>query len=177
VLKVVKVAPSLITLALAGWVVWPLLSGGSDASPLAETFKRATELRSPLARRSAAAPQDPFQQLIAELGAQRNAGAKTQPDEQETERLGPVELAARMTLSATIIRGRKRIAMIDGKFYEPGDRLRGDDDAPLPLVLRDVEPHRVVLESGQKRIELSYATNTAAAAVPGPPPQPKGKTP
>jgi hypothetical protein len=70
-----------------------------------------------------------------------------------------------MALNATIIRGSKRIAMIDGRIYEPGDAIRGPDGTATPFRLAEVDTMKVVLTSESGRYPLSYS-NTLASQPP-----------
>ncbi len=48
------------------------------------------------------------------------------------------------------------MAVIDGRIYELGQRLAGQDDGPSPLVLVQVLPSKVVLQARGRRYALAY---------------------
>jgi hypothetical protein len=177
--KLLKLAPTLLTLLLVAWVVWPHLPLGSSEAPVAAAKPQAAEKTKPNAKRSEA-PPNPFDGVLAMLlanaqardtkkgpavaGTVAAAGTPTTKDAPGRAE-EPPEVIQDMTLSATIIRGKKRIAMIDGKIYEQGDTIRDAGDAATDMQIARVEPRRVIITKGRRRLALSYS-NTLSSAKP-----------
>jgi hypothetical protein len=70
--------------------------------------------------------------------------------------LSPKE--AGLVLSSTFVGPRKQTALIGGKPYRVGDRVRAEKDGQrLSYKLVDVQPRRIILERNGNRYELSIA--------------------
>jgi hypothetical protein len=83
-----------------------------------------------------------------------------------------------LVLSATFLQGRKRVALINDRTYEPGQALAGLDGAGGPCILKEVRPYEVILAYQGRNLTLGYpdasspprpaaATATAPASVTG----------
>ncbi|MBI1917212.1 MAG: hypothetical protein HYS12_21110, partial [Planctomycetes bacterium] len=62
--------------------------------------------------------------------------------------------ATGLTLSATILRGQRRVAMINGKFFAEGEPLKGVSAGPLTLAR--VFPDHVLLRQGEETLDLKF---------------------
>jgi hypothetical protein len=185
-LKIIKIAPTLVTLALVGWIVWPFLFGGEQGEPTAAAKAQANGSKQAAGNTRTAVPKDPFEVMAvastASAQPKKDAGpakptvasAKTasptgkKPPESDASRADAARVRG-MVLSATIIHGPKRIAMIDGRIYEPGDPIRGLDEEPTPFRLAEVSARNVVLANRRGRYELNYTDKLTAAPAEPPP--------
>lgn len=175
--KLLKLAPTLLTLALVAWVVWPYLPLGETGAP-APVAKSATAEKVKAKRKRNGKPANPFEGVMAMLAARvqprqtsKKAPANNAPASAPASKAGPgkpeevAEPIQDMVLSATMIRGRKRIAMIDGRIYEPGEIIRDANDEPTSMRVVEIEPKKVLLAQGRRRLELSYS-NTLPSLKP-----------
>jgi hypothetical protein len=64
---------------------------------------------------------------------------------------------ASLLLNATSICGNQRMAMINGRIYQPGASLAGLGRSAKPLVVEQILPYKVLLCSEGRVIELRYA--------------------
>jgi hypothetical protein len=101
--------------------------------------------------------RDPFQvikprQAAAQGPALPDAAPQSGPD--------PVaDIVHGLRLDATLIRGHEQVAVIDGKIYSQGQRLRlerSGGEPPPTLVLVSVFPTRVVLRGDSRSYVLGY---------------------
>ena len=81
------------------------------------------------------------------------------------KKLTPAEAAvvversmAELVLNATILSGEKRLAMINGHAYRPGEAIVASDPA-AQLRVAEIHHHRVVLEREGKRVDLNTPTS------------------
>jgi hypothetical protein len=170
--KAMKLVPMLVmlaALACASYAVQPEVVGPMPASAAApekrtEAAGKTSQPPAPSSRRTdapenALALRDPFR--VASTPGQDPAGpgpeqAGPAPDRAEVDPYP--EMVAGLTLSGTFLQGRTRMAIIDGRIHEQGERLRGPGDEPSPLVVADVQATLVILQaaSGGKRYVLAY---------------------
>jgi hypothetical protein len=166
--KAMKLVPMLLmlaALACATYALQPDVAGPmppAAARKPAEVAGKTPQPQAPSAREAGAAeaglaPRDPFRVASVPGPAQASADeAHAAPDRVEVDPYPG--LVAGLTLSGTFLQGRSRMAIIDGRIHEQGQRLRGPDDEPSPLVVADVQATRVILQaaSGGKRYVLAY---------------------
>jgi len=78
------------------------------------------------------------------------------PAEPVTKEQTPAELG--MTLTSTVIGGRRPTALIDGRSYTTGQYIEKTDGAiKLTFLLKEIHPRRVVLERNKRQFEIDLS--------------------
>lgn len=96
--------------------------------------------------------RDPFALPTVEV-----AKTKTEPKAEE-QRQSVAAVAARLTLTSTIIGPQRRVAQINGKTYAVGQAIdagKENGSARATFQLIEVHPRRAVLQCGEERFELT----------------------
>ena len=70
---------------------------------------------------------------------------------------------ASLRLDATSICGSQRIAMINGRLYQPGASVAGSDRSAAPLIVQQILSYKVLLCREGRVIELGYADRARRA--------------
>jgi hypothetical protein len=130
-------------------------------SPLAPGTTKAG-VSPPVVKGGVAAGQKPG----ATAGGTTAAGPQGASDMRE-----PADLLGRLTLNATSLQGDRRVAMINGRLYEQGERLRLPELGTAACVVACILPHKVQLDWTGKTLELTYVDKLSR---PGPALQAKG---
>src|SRR4051812_46625740 len=162
-----KKAPTLIVVAVTGFVAWPILFPEGDQGPPKSSSKPPESAK--LTKSVVETPtRDPFQaarsRAPAALAAtpatradpgSRGAGSKgadlpERPAEDDRVLQG-------MRLGGTFIDGREQLAVIDHKVYARGDQLRGPDGSPLPYVISEVRKDRATIRRGRREFVLAFS--------------------
>jgi hypothetical protein len=182
--KLLKMTPTLILIASLGHASYSLHGSlPARASVQADVAKGLDMVEGLLASGTATA-----ERLIGEFRDPFQVGGtpKPKPDAAESHKDVPAnppadplaDLVRGMTLDATFFQGRDQLAIIDGRIYSRGQRLRfrGDPDgASSPLVLAIVLPARVILRGNNRSYVLSYPDqlgrrpDTPRPGIAGPP--------
>jgi hypothetical protein len=169
VTKVLKILPTLIVAGITGWAAWPVLNG--DGAPPAPAAPATTK---PPARPQASSPgaattkRSPF---VVDLSQEEIAAELEDEEVVEAPPVvaapPPVEdtLVAGMKLSGTYIDKRDKLAIIDGRIYARGERIRGPDGAVLPYEVAEVRAYQAVLRHGTKSVLLSLTTKPTPVAA------------
>lgn len=183
-------APPIVLLAVVGWAAWPYLeSPGSTPTSKPQIAEVPSAL---LARVTNRAPdRDPFRApaTIDSAAKVPKAGPAADPLDRPARLVTPAqrkaELASRagaevratlpgqVALSATSIRGKYRLAVLNGRTYSEGEAVEGIA-APGPVVLATVQPMSVRLRCGETTFDVAFSSASAATrpppAVSTPPP-------
>ena len=72
-------------------------------------------------------------------------------------------LPGQVALSATSIRGNRRVAVINGRVYAEGEPLRGIT-SPAAVILSAVRPASVRLRTGMATVEIAFSTAPRSTA-------------
>jgi hypothetical protein len=176
--KAMKLVPMLVmlaALACATYAVQPDVAGPIAATAAAGKPTEAAGKMVPPAPASgvtgaaeaALALLDPFR-VASTLGPPQATPDEAGPAPDRAEADPYPEMVAGLTLSGTFLQGRTRMAIIDGRIHEQGERLRGPSEEPSPLVVAEVQAARVILQaaSGGRRYVLAYP-ETWADRAPG----------
>jgi hypothetical protein len=115
---------------------------------LASSVRWPEEMRSPFVRTRSLAEYHQREQLAEDRAAKEKAAQ----DDQSTNEEPAFELPAGWTLSATTFGTKRKLAQIDGRIYREGETLQTAEGATV--VVKWIEPRRVVLEQGQRTFEL-----------------------
>jgi hypothetical protein len=83
-----------------------------------------------------------------------------------SQAVAQASLPGQVALSATSIRGKRRVAVINGRVYAEGDPL-GGITAPSSVILSAVRPASVQLRSGLATVEIAFsATSRSTGQAP-----------
>lgn len=161
--QIVKFAPTAIVAALAAWCCWPYL-GGAEPAGGASQQSSFTKINASLLAPSiaGASGRDPFQPPSPEEAAVAESEESEKAAEKATVRdASPAEeegadRPANFVLDATCIRGNRRLALINGQLCAPGEALTAARPATVPYVVRQISPHKVLIEHRGEILELTY---------------------
>jgi hypothetical protein len=166
-----KLAPSLAVTAFMGYCVWPSVSDIVSPPPPPPTAEKIAELAPSLFNPKLPPPpqKNPFGGLSA--GALAEAKAAGRFAGQTTKMQGPAikkamkafNPVAELRLEATSILGNDKLAVINGNFYAPGQRIPTPTGTGNGCTVADVLPNKVLLAYQGKTVTLTYS-NTAAAS-------------
>jgi hypothetical protein len=161
-----SLAPTSAVLALVVWCCWSYLvpSGGrlsefqDENLPRIEPSRLRPEIRTPSQR-------DPFCPAAAKPDvAVQEAVMESEPEADSAATPDPRQVVKQLTLKATYLSDRRRIALINERVYEEGDLIPTPGSAGGILKLSQVRSDRVVLEVQGQPVELGYRN-----VVPSPP--------
>lgn len=179
-----RLAPLVLFLAATGWCVWPYLSSRSPAAPkraesasldarmLRPGFEPASE-RNPFQRpkrRTETAPEPKVERTVAA------SPPKVEP-KRETRPLAPAARPSAkaskpptpegLSLGGTLVRGKNRAAIINGKVYRQGEILDHEPGARVHWKLAEVRADGVVLspKSGGRPAFLAFVGPGEAGKV------------
>jgi hypothetical protein len=160
----IKLAPTVAVLVLASYCCLP-----DSVSPAADAGgkNKPPELTAVLlAPRAVPAPaRDPFDLNTVRsktVAASRPAPPETRPGKTA---VGTRTAARGHTLSATLLRGERRMARINGKFFTEGEPLKGVSAGALTLAR--VFPDHVLLRQGEEMVELKFPEKPPTRPSPG----------
>ena len=105
------------------------------------------------------AKDNPAQQVPAKQVAAKAAPATQAPSSEETADKTPRSLA----LSATYVQGDRRLALIDGRIYKQGDRLKISGATSEPFIVTEISAQKVLIQQGGRTVELRYQGLTSVA--------------
>jgi hypothetical protein len=171
-----ETAPAATATASAPATPAPALTPTVDApkvleSPVYDWQKYAQLLDDDVKMRSAVelpSPRDPFQSR--QVDPHETAEVKTAAQEKAAEAPPLEPRDAGLVLSSTFVGPRKQIALIGGKPYHIGDRVRVQKDGiKASFKLVDVQPRLIVLERNGKQYELTITrghSNTKEVLAP-----------
>ena len=169
--KLSKMAPTVLMVALLAYFGYsveeniddPTGASATDSlasSTLARVEKEVLAIESAFVS-SAAAVRDPFRTVAAaaeELEEEVTQGGTTQTNHVDhTDAIA--EMLKAMTLDATFVQGTEQIAIIGGKMYRKGQKLKfpgSGDEAPRLLVMTFVSKDRVFFRGDNKTYSLGY---------------------
>lgn len=117
------------------------------ADVLATSVRWPDEMRSPFVKSRSLTEFQRQAQLAEELANKAKAEQDNPPLEEP-----PFELPADWTLSATACGTKRKLARINGRIYREGETLQTAQGATV--VVKSIEPRRVVLAHGQHSFEL-----------------------
>lgn len=157
----IKYAPTLVLLGYLGYSALAIQPASTEVSREQQALERTVlELVSDGAEVTEALKgqlRDPFWAADLSPAAQAEATKEEAAAHPEGDPLA--EVIKDLTLDATFLQGRDQIAVIDGRIYTRGQRLRlpGDDDAPdRDLRVLVVSRTGVILRGGGKNYRLGY---------------------
>ena len=161
--QIAKFAPTAIVAALAAWCCWPYLGGVEPAGGTSQQSSFTKINSSSLVPSIAGASgRDPFQPPPPEEPALAESEESEETAEKATVRgASPPEedgadRPADLVLDATWIRGNRRLALINGQLCAPGEALTATRPATIPYVVRQISPHKVLIEHRGEMLELTY---------------------
>jgi hypothetical protein len=177
-----KMAPTIVVVAASAACAWPYLWGPLEAAPPGPKEAPLPEIKAALLEPAVGTnfDRDPFQETAAaRLALARPAFARLQarvvgwfrrrpaddPGDGTYAATGKVEAAgpgADLVLNGTFLQGERRLAVINGRVYAPGEPLKGLDAARGRYVLAEVRPLAVVIDAPGRRLELSYRGPSSA---------------
>ena len=194
VLSAGKLVPRAIVLATVGYCVWPTLADFAS-QPETKPAKKLVELTASLLTPTlpSSPDRDPFRPANSKPAAKATAAkttgiataaaAKKDTPNAATETsaadkvLGgaakgravsepAVNPLGGLVLNATCIRGDMRMALINGKLYQPKDKLPAAAPGAPPCVVAEILPYKVLLECRGKTLELCYSDRVTAGGGP-----------
>ncbi len=129
--------------------------------------------RDPFNLKAAAPKKSPVTRATQSDGGPRKGAATGQGTAPHQK---PRPAASGLTLSATLLRGERRVALINGKFFTEGDPLK--DVTAGGVTLARVYPDRVLLRQGEETVELKFSdrseSKTSSPGVAKPATKPAG---
>jgi hypothetical protein len=157
VLPIGKVAPTAVVAAMVTYWCWPhLVDGPAAEQPRAKLPALDTALVSP--PKSAAPERDPFltgpQPANAAGANEPPPTVHSQPTEQHA--YDPAQ-SEQWVLNATMLRGERRIAVINGKLYGEGEPIATPDPTAHPYVVSEIDSDQVVIRRSADTVDLRYA--------------------
>lgn len=162
-----KMVPTLTMVGLVGYCCWPYL-GRPTPEAARDNPKPPEVARTLLAPTLAPVPQrDPFG-MTAPTPAKESPSTKPPPSANPPAaaiaRADLTSLLSGLTLNATLIRGSRRVALINGRSYAEGDKLTGSGSTTSACVVARVYPDKVVLDRQGQTVELKYANTSSKSA-------------
>lgn len=178
-----KLIPVAVLVAILGYLAWTHFE---QEPPSAGPPSKLPEIANDLLRPAALpiTERDPFGKSVRfELGetsderpvpgrkgnkaAESTAGNASRPGTAAAaapaKKLSPAEAKiatkkamSELVLNATLLYGDQKIAMINGRAYQAGERL-GAPGSEIPLRVAEIHHHRVVLEHDGKLVDLTYS--------------------
>jgi hypothetical protein len=176
---VLRLAPSAIIAAALAWCCWPYLDPGPPTlDPQGSASVPVIELNQPQQEQQPDCERDPFRplralvQMVETVASPTGDIPKNEPAAEASPPVDPAETIERLTLNATLIRGARRRAIIDGRSYEEGDRLSASERMTDPFLIEHIAAHQVMIGHHGKRYALRYRD-----ALPKPRPVPAEDNP
>ena len=182
-MTIAKKIPTFLVMGVAGYVTYSVLFPEENpAQPKSETRAPAAS-RKP-AKLANVSARNPFSMPVVVPSAVAAVSDSTQgarlassnpddePDERPARSAEEDKILGSMKLEGTFVDRRGGIAVIDGKVYNRGDRLRGLDGNPLPYVVVDVSHDRAMVRRGRRDFAIAFSDAPrplVARAVPTPP--------
>jgi hypothetical protein len=161
-----KVVPSLIVTSFVGYCIWPTVSQMSSGPRTPPHAEKVSEIANTLF--SPALPPRPTKNPFGGLNADELAEAKaagrfgTQTKKATTvtkdaakPNFNPL---VELRLEATSILGNEKLAIINGKFYGPGQSI-AFDGAATGCIVADILPTKVLLKFQGKILTLAYSNS------------------
>jgi hypothetical protein len=156
-------APSAIIAAALAWCCWPYLEPDSPAfGPQGSASLPVIDLNQLQQDQQPGCERDPFRprralvHMVETVAATTGDTAENEPAAEAPPPVDPAKTIQRLTLNATLIRGARRRAIIDGKAYEEGDRLSAYARQNDPFLIEHIAAHEVMIEHHGKRYALRY---------------------
>ncbi|HLA83985.1 MAG TPA: hypothetical protein VJL29_04250 [Thermoguttaceae bacterium] len=170
-----RMGPMTVVAAIFVWCCWPYLTGSATSagsSGIANIAALPKSLLSPVIKASTA--HDPFQciksaALDAAVESELAKAAGQAADEADADAKGTdaagTNQPSSLVLTGIYVRGDRGIAVIDGRLYQPGERLAAPDTAGKVWTVERVLLDRVVLRLGDevKVLEITYPSQTSSA--------------
>jgi hypothetical protein len=137
-------------------MTWQDIAATIDRDPrmVPTTLTGLAEDRNPFAPPAGAAASD---QATAEQEDGKKSGDAVQPEKPAAE---PDELG--LVLSSTLVGRSRRAALISGRTYELGSKIRVEGES---FRLVEVEPNRIVLERDGQQYTLSIKRRTGGGRI------------
>jgi hypothetical protein len=169
-----KIVPTTVVAAIVSYCAWPYLLADSEkgkppaAMPEVAAERLTPQIAPPPKRDPFRAADDPdAKQSRRSLGVGKNQKSKTLAAKAPAAARGAPAAAADplagLTLGATCLVDRQRLAVIDGKIYGEGDKLAGAKGSALPWTIVRILPYKVILSRQGKEAELTYANVSSAS--------------
>ena len=177
--KILRRAPTLVVIGLAGSTAWPSFfpkgeaeaTKGADRPPAITTpdstgppgrrnpFLAEHPPDAPTTKEATLASTRATGQAVAKADARAAGPPERPPDEDKA--------VAGMRLGGTLVDGREQFAVIDGRVYARGERLQGRDGSRLPYVVAEVRRDRAVLRRGRRDFVLAFSDAPRPAGLKG----------
>jgi hypothetical protein len=165
---VVKLAPQAIVLAVVLYWVWPSLTqkaAGPTSAPKDKKAAVSQEFSAAILSPSFPSPskRNPFEAAGTKHVARDKKGKAAEKD------LAAIAAAdakdSGLTLNATFVVGKGRLAMINGTVYKEKETIRGQGDDPVNWLITDILPHKVLLLHQGVPLQLCYTNGAPKMAA------------
>lgn len=158
-----KLAPAAVVLVVAAWCCWPYLEGPKAVTGVEQQPDLPRITRSQLSPEvQPASERDPFRPVAAEK-ADSPQGEESPPSsplpvqEKAAEQQKDItEILSGLVLGATYVQGDRRVALINGRVYQEGERLAIATPLAEPCVVAGISADRVLLLHRGRTVELIY---------------------
>jgi hypothetical protein len=161
-----RFAPTLAVCLVAAWCCWPHLAG-KKARFLAGAGGELPEindclLTAEIRQNSGRDPFVPFQ--IEEQGSVDPTAPlvdyrdRIEPElsDESASREDLAKVVGSLTLNGTLIHGKLRVAVINGRSYEVGESVMRNKCTNAALVVAEIAQHSVLITSGTEVFQLTY---------------------
>jgi hypothetical protein len=175
--RLTKAAPIAVVAGVVAFCCWPYLAS-PDTGPAGPGSREAQEIAPALLSPKFGPPteRDPFRlptDVQNQAPASRDVAIATV---QKGDPVAPMARAADasdplqgLSLSATYVHGKRRLAMINGHLYPEGGSFKVASSAGEPFVIARIDPYKVVLQRSGETVELNYDTKGTKASLHSPP--------
>jgi hypothetical protein len=171
---ILRLAPSAAIAGALAWCCWPYLQSDRPLlDPQGPANPPTLELDQQPQASGSDCERDPFRPLRALVHMVETAAAPIpvagagEPSAEPPPPVDPEKAVQRLTLNATLIRGRQRRAIIDGEAYEEGDPLPVRAGRSTPFLVEHIAAHQVTIQHHGRTYALRYRD-----ALPEPRPMP-----
>lgn len=171
----VKRSPTLILLGLLAYACYAVNASMIDLAPARNAIKNGVEVmikdvvsasKDEVQGLTRVVLRDPFQVVSKATAVSKPADGASEDSNAESL----AGIVKSLTLDATFLQGKTRIAIISGRIYQQGQHLviKGDAGKSYsPLFVQSVQVHSVSLGARGKTYELGYPDQLGNRPVPG----------
>jgi hypothetical protein len=175
-----------VAIGVVAYCLWPASEPGADAKGQAAgpleiaAAQLSPAIQPPPTRnpfRPADAPPNRFADADQAAKAAARGGSAAAKGSARGAASAIADPLADLVLGATSV-GSRRLAIINGRLYEPGQAVPLPEPSPGRCVVEEIRPYQVVLHCGDRRLALNYADKATGLQQakgnnhPGPPPRP-----
>jgi hypothetical protein len=159
VLPIAKIAPTAAAAAMVTYCCWPHLFAGPvrENRPAGKLPQVAATLLSPVFAEPA--ERNPFLARSNPEAAAESDKPNTKADNSaapvtDADEADPIE---HWVLNATLLRGDRQFAVINGRLYQPGERLAPADSPDSQFVVTQIDANEVVIRGPRRTLRLRYS--------------------